>query len=262
MTITKSSAPLITFSTASLKATNSSAAIRPNVSDKTGEVIHVLSTKRCLAVTGIPLSVIISCTLNLSNAVYTWDLEPVLTADWVQRQNACSSAYINPLTWWRMLTEGRTWSHSWMSRRTEHLNANTKAFTRTQGTLHKPHSMYKYRGMCKSTPTHMETWWNTQSDALVRLSKVWLEALLACDLFVVSHCYGVYTFIPSYRRKTSSSLCYSTTNPSFSFLSLFFSFTFYCVFPTEGKEGYIFFVFSLPFLSSSISCPRFPNLLC
>lgn len=187
-------------------------------------------------------------------------VERVLTADWEQRQNVCSTAYFNPLTWWRMLTEGRTRSHSWMSRCTEPLNANTKAFTRTQGSLHKPHSMYKYSGMCKSTPTHLQTWWNTQSDAPVRLSRVWLETLLACDLFVVSHCYCVYRFIPFYRRKTSSSLCYSTTNPSFSFLSPFFSFTFYCVFSHWGKRRlyilfpsiFIQFNFMPPFSKSAL----------
>lgn len=109
---------------------------------------------------------------------------------------------------------------------------------------------------------HLHTWWNKHSDAPVLLSKVQSETLLARDLFVVSHCYCVYRFIPFYRRKTSSSLCYSTTNPSLSLLSLFFSFTFYCVFfPLEGKVGYIFFVFFLPYLSSSISRSCFPNLL-
>lgn len=150
-----------------------------------------------------------------------------------------------------------------------HINANTNAFTRAQGSSHKPYRSYKNNGSHSCTQiikSHTRT-----AMPFVPLSKVWLHIVTTVSLLRI--CPGTQTLVcsiilvywsldffhlteakPLHRCVAASLIPPFLSDLPFSPSIVFFS-------PLEGKVGYICFVSRLPFLSSSITCPPFPNLL-
>lgn len=172
------------------------------------------STKRCLAVTSIPLSVIIYTDLNLCNAAYILyvrfelmddvkDTAPVwvdrititFTHKWFApglwvhgvganrrltdkyRWNTNNSMNSNPLTWWRMTTEKRAWSHSWMD-----------AYT-AQTCKHK--CIHKGIGHFTQTFVHLQKWRHVQTHTHSCIDYTITHAhnaILFIKQSVISHC--------------------------------------------------------------------------